>query len=540
MKKSVTIFIALVIAIIAVRSIRFLYQSLDWSLEYCIDMVLMKFFAWSLDKGHWPYTDILTYNLPMTIYINWFALKIFGSSSWGFRFFDVCWLVCFSGITFIYLNRKISTLFAILGAALCLTLEENATNFGALQRETMMLPFWILCLIFYDKIREGNSRILYGFLIGFFICITILIKPTAIILLFCILLTLLILDIQANQFKIKNYFTFYFSILSGTLIILFLTALPFLLHGTLISSVKDWILYFKDLSSSLEIISAYQLLTNIFTFSLNNWFIPLNEPVTEFQNNGHLSLFHFVLIFVYLFLLYKKKLNIGPLFILIVGLLNYLIQAKGFAYHLFPMWFACILILSILLNYFYSELENNTRFSKIIFLTAIVLIGITTVYQQARALRLYRGTNLYYEFNQAKKGFPKIETIETLKNLNARNKTKPVNIQVFEAYHSVTLSAIMDEDMVLASRYPEAYVFYNDHPAMDKYKTDMINSLKANKPDIIVLNREGTFRIKRDLFQTFPALEDFLKDYHLEKEIREINNVTYSIYTLSKPFDSKM
>ena len=154
MKKFITAFLAILVLIISIRSSRFLYQSLDWSLAYCIDMVLMKFFAWSLDRGYWPYTDVYTYNLPMTIYINWFALKIFGNSSWG----------AISDIR--ELPVATAVIIALVGASLCLTLSENATNFGAFQRETMMLPFWILSLISYDKIIEGKSQRLHGFLLG--------------------------------------------------------------------------------------------------------------------------------------------------------------------------------------------------------------------------------------------------------------------------------------------------------------------------------------------------------------------------------------
>ncbi|HMW06151.1 MAG TPA: glycosyltransferase family 39 protein [Leptospiraceae bacterium] len=534
MKKSLSIFILITIAIIAIRSMRFLYQSLDWAIEYCVDMVLMKFFAWSLDKGSWPYTDVLTYNLPMTIYINWFALKIFGNSSFGFRLFDVTWLILFSGTTFVYLNRKIPTLFAFFGATLCLTLEENATNFGALQRETMMLPFWILSLISYDKIREGKSRIKHGFLIGIYILITVLIKPTAIILLGCILLSLFIIDLKERKVSIKENLTFYISIFLGSLIILFMTLLPFLYKGIMFVAFDQWLSYFRDLSLSLEIISPSQLLLNIFTFSFSHWFIPLNEPIFEFQNNGHLSLFHLSIILFYLFLLFRGKVDIGPLFILITGLLNYLIQAKGFAYHLFPMWFACVLIVTFLINYLFQIALNNESGKKIIASFVIFLVCITLIFQQARSLRLYKGTNLYYEWNQSKKDFPKTETLEAIKSLNQSVKNRPTKIQIFEAYHSVSLSAIMNQDMILASRYPEAYVFYNEHPAMDKYKKDMMQSLQKNKPDIIVLNREGTFRVKKDLFQTFPELGDFLKNYTLEKEIKEINNVNYDLYVLNE------
>jgi 4-amino-4-deoxy-L-arabinose transferase-like glycosyltransferase len=153
----------------------------------------MKYFAWSLDRGIWPYTDVHTYNLPMTIYLNWFALKIFGNSSWGFRLLDVSWLICLSGLTFLYLKEKVSNLLiAIVGSALCLTLSENATNFGAFQRETIMLPFWVLSLIFFERIRKNYKQNLYGFWLGFCICISVLVKPTGFLLLLFILIMILI------------------------------------------------------------------------------------------------------------------------------------------------------------------------------------------------------------------------------------------------------------------------------------------------------------------------------------------------------------
>ncbi len=534
MKKFITVFLSLLVLIISFRSSRFLYQSLDWSLAYCIDMVLMKFFAWSLDRGIWPYTDLHTYNLPMTIYINWVALKIFGNSSWGFRLLDVTWLIFLAGITFIYLRRKVSTItIALVGACLCLTLNENATNFGAFQRETMMLPFWVLSLISFDRIKEGKSQKIHGFLLGFYICFSALIKPTGLLLLFFILASLLLLSFKDSKFSLRNIIIFYLSIFLGGISVLFFSLLPFLIHGNLIASIKGWVGYFKDLSMSLEILSPYELIGNIFTFSPTHWFIPLNEPIPQFQNNGHLSLFHFCLISIYLFLLMIKKIEIGPLLILISGLLNYLIQAKGFAYHLFPVWFACLLIITFLLDFFYKFSIEEKNWKRPISIFIIIIIGLTVIHQQSRSLKLYKGTQLYADFNQTKRDSQKIEVLEVIKRIDSEIKTKPTKIQVFEAYHSVTLNAIMDEEMFLVSKYPEAYIFYNESPNMNKYKVDMLESLKANKPDIIVLNKEGTFRKKKDLFHIFPELEIFLKEYKLEKEIKEINNVTYSIYTLN-------
>lgn len=534
MKKFITAFLAILVLIISIRSSRFLYQSLDWSLAYCIDMVLMKFFAWSLDRGIWPYTDIYTYNLPMTIYINWVALKVFGDSSWGFRLLDVSWLVFLTGVTFIYLKRKVTAvIIALVGASLCLTLSENATNFGAFQRETMMLPFWILSLISYDKIIEGKSQRLHGFLLGTYICFSALVKPTGFLLLILILISLLWRSLTNSKFSWKDTAFFYLSIFVGGFLVLFFSLLPFIIHGNLVASFKGWLSYFKDLSISLEILSPTELVGNIFTFAPSHWFIPLNEPIAEFQNNGHLSLFHFCLISIYLYLLFLNKIDVGPFMILISGLLNYLIQAKGFAYHLFPVWFAVLLMITLLLDFFYKASTQKKKWISLGSVSFIIIVGITVVNQQSRSLRFYRGTELYTDFNQTKKDTQKIEVLDVLKKINSEIKIKPAKIQVFEAYHSVTLNSIMDENMHLVSKYPEAYIFYNDSPNMNKYKLDMLHSLNAEKPDIIVLNKEGTFRRSKDLFQTFPELNDFLKEYKLEKKVREINNVTYFIYTLN-------
>ena len=64
--------------------------------------------------------------------------------------------------------------------------------------------------------------------------------------------------------------------------------------------------------------------------------------------------------------------------------------------------------------------------------------------------------------------------------------------------------------MFLVSKYPEAYIFYNENPKIDKYKADMVRSLKTEKPDIIVLNKEGTFRIKKE-FNLYHILSDYLE-----------------------------
>lgn len=534
MKKFTFSFLALLIFIITIRSGKFLYQSLDWPLSYCIDMVLMKFFAWSLDRGLWPYTDILTYNLPMTVYINWVALKLFGENSFSFRLLDVTWLIFLSGITFVYLKNKIKNiLITVLGASLCLTLSENATNFGAFQRETMMLPFWVLSLYSYDRIREGKSKILHGLLLGFYICFSALIKPTGFLLLIFILAAILWEELLNKNFLLKETLIFYSFIFIGGLIVLFCSALPFLIHGTLFESVAGWFQYFKDLSLSLEIIPFTDLLKNIFSFSLSNWFIPFNEPLAEFQSNGHFSLFHLSITFFYLYLLYDKKVNVGPFLILLSGFLNYFIQAKGFAYHLFPVWFGYILLIVCILDYLYQQLKETQQWKKILSVLTILLIGITLISQQNRSHKFYKGTGLYTDFNQTKKELRRAEVLETLKEISVAIKNKPIKIQVFEAYHSITLNSVMDENMRLVSKYPEAYIFYNDSPEMNKYKLDMIDSLKSEKPDIIVLNRQGTFKVKKDLFETFPDLALFLKNYALIKEIREINNVMYSIYVLN-------
>ena len=518
-----------IFSFILLRSSYFIYQSLHWPLEYCIDMVLMKFFAWSFDKGLYPYTDIFTYNLPVTIYINYFGLKLFGDTSFGFRLLDASWMLFFALVSYFYF-RRLSFFAGFIGFVFTLLLPENATNFGAFQRETMILPFWILALLSTESIIKNENKRWNFFLLGTYCIFSFLIKPTAILLFLGCQLNLFLYFIKSK--KTISYFKFNFLyFVLGSLFSLGVCVSPFLLKRNLIASTLSWFRYFIDLSNSLEIKSANLLLSQIFTFSLKDWNLPLNQPVVEYFTTGHLGIFHALILFLFFVLYYLKKFNSSIIILLISSLGNYLIQGKGFAYHLFPLWFSIFAMCILILNYFLSITETGqNKIVKFIAIIGIIFISLSLLSQQNKSLRMYKNTGLFKGFSEEKKVLEKSLLLTKLDEITKKLSKTPIRIQVFEAYHSISLKAVMDLNLELVSKYPEAYIFYNEAKEMQKYKTDMMNSLASKPPDIIVINQEGTFQEKKDLFLSFPELKIFLNQYKIESTILDLNNVTYQVF----------
>jgi hypothetical protein len=513
----------LLFVIIALRSLNFLFQSLDWPLEYCIDMILMKFFAWSWNKGHSLYTDIYTYNLPVTVYINYIWLKLFGGSSFSMRSLDVVWNLFVATSCFIYL-KKYSKLIAFFGFCLSLTLLENATNFGAFQRETMMLPFLVISMHSIEKFLENKQN---KFLILFSFCtiISFFIKPTAILL----FILLCIYYFYKVNFSVNLLYSFILNNFIYLVLCTCILSLPFLMKGNLLSSVYNWYSYFKDLSIALDTKSYSELLKTIFSFSPRYWNVPLNQPVLEFNSTGHFGIIHlFFILFYFIFLIYKK-VPFTPLLLLLCSIGNYLIQAKGFAYHLFLFWFSILLMSILLIHAFLVEIEEEKK-GKPIYIILVLFFSYTHFSSQSKSLKFYKGTGLYTIWGETKKNLPKSFLSQELILLERNFSNKPIKVQVFETYHSISLATIMELDMQYASRYPEAYIFYSEDPRLAIHKQNLIQDLNSNVPDLIILDKEGRFNQKRDLFKTFPEIKTFLKNYKYYKEIEDLNNVHYQIY----------
>lgn len=535
MKKAIRYLFILIILTMFIRASHFLYFSLNWPLSYCVDMVLMKFFGWSLDKGFWPYVDIYTYNLPGTVFFNWLGWIFFGNSSVGFRVFDISWLFLTAASIGLYLKRFSKTA-GILGFVFTLTLEAQATNFGALQRETILIPFWILSVYLFEKFFSKEWDIL-PVLSGFFIGLSLMIKPTGAILIFLMGLYA-VFALYGRTISGKYPFRLLFRtgglFISGVLLALLLVTVPFLVKGIFLESITNWMKYFSDLSKSLEIKTFSELTKSLFSLKLRDWTIPLNEPIQitdqQFGSPGHFALFYIPVIIIYFVYALREKMSLFPFFIFLAGLGGYLLQAKGFSYHLFPAWFGIIMMSSVLIGKLYSDIEVSSR-SYHSFLTILLLFVFTFSFFsiQSRSHRAYRGSNLYSGFKLQSQEIPLPFAHQKLKDLKEKFKGK-VRIQFFEAYHSAALNSVMDLGFDYASPFPEGYVFYSIKPEMDKYKKELMNRMKLQPPHIILMNREGTFEAEKDLFQTFPDLQTFLENYEQVDEFTEINGLNYQLY----------
>ncbi len=523
------IFIYFGLITISFRALDFMFQSLDWSLEYCIDMILMKYFSWEFEKSKLPFIDFYTYNLPVTIYLNWFWAKIIGATDFSFRILDNIWYILLSISSFFYFKRY--SIFASISAfVFCLTLPMNATNFGAFQRETMFLVFWVLGIYSFEKILNENHLKLHFILLGIYFSLSFFIKPTSIFLFGFIFLYLIYLETAKKKFfEFKK--NLILSVLSFLIISIFIF-LPFILKKQFNLAVSNWYLYFLDLNSSLEIKSFNELTKGIINFRFKDWSRPLNgfSSEQEYQINpgrfGLLSVFSFLISVI---LYFRKKVNITVFILFFSSLANYYTQMKGFTYHLFPLWLSFIYFQLLCLNYFYNQLKEANLIKKSISVFFILFFLISILIQEDRSLKRYLGTGLYSKKTFENRILPSSYTNKYLNELNQK-LNKKVKFQNFETYHSISLYSSMKFDFELVSKFPEGYIFYGIDSRYDKYKKEMINSLTKNPPDIVLLSREGAFQEKKDLFKTFPELKKFLKNYQIYKTYHELNLVNYSIY----------
>lgn len=154
-----------------------LLRSLDWPLVQ--DAPLMNYMAWRLDQGDAPYRDMLDMNFPGAYAVHWGAIRVFGTGDWGWRLFDLSWLGLTMG-AMVLCCRRFGWLAALAGALLLAVFHVENGPLRTGQREFVMvaplLLSWHLVAAYAE--RGGWGRLLAaGLLAGF----AVTIKPVALL-----------------------------------------------------------------------------------------------------------------------------------------------------------------------------------------------------------------------------------------------------------------------------------------------------------------------------------------------------------------------
>ena len=162
------------LALFAVQAI----ASLSW--RFVHDGTLLQYAAFLvLEHGKIPYRDLWDINLPGTYLFNFFWIKVFGYSDFGFRLLDLLWLGGILAVIFRIIRRfgEAAAWMAVAVVGLCYISDAPLDS---LQREWILaLPLLIITWLVIDgKFTLTARGLIAGVVFGFIF----LIKPHAVIL----------------------------------------------------------------------------------------------------------------------------------------------------------------------------------------------------------------------------------------------------------------------------------------------------------------------------------------------------------------------
>ena len=545
------VFLCSVSFVLFARAVDFMLVSLRWPLSICLDASLLRFESYSILGGRWPWRDIAVTDLPVTHFIHIAGLWIFGKDDIGFRLFDTAWVFFLGGIAFFYL-RRYSKIAAWLGFAVVLTLPAEAAPYGAFQRETLMLPLWTGGLLIAEEMEkaEGKRLLLYGFFFGLLLILACFIKPTS-LLLFA-MITGKYINIKREGDFIRQAGALTGSVAAGLLLAVLLVMFPLLIAGVIPAFPVSWIeqsLIFQTVYGHTTISRSIPvLIARLITFRPENWFLPLNMGVETPVDTGHLTLFHVFSLTLALFFMRVR----APIFgFLLAGLLSYLLQRRGFAYHLYPVWFGLNLAMAVAVAGLYLLLSGGKENSFLVIpsffvghrfqdrirpvlLSIVVLVGFSALYRQHRSLKAYTGTGLYDRRNPGRSvDFLTVEEIGHIAGELRRQGRTSITIQTFED-SSIALGSVMKYDLSFVSAYPVEYAFWEESKWRTEARERLMLALNKNNPDIIAYDAYSELSPERRRLDGFPQLKEFLeKKYRRNSVVHERTGGDYWIYIRS-------
>jgi multisubunit Na+/H+ antiporter MnhB subunit len=527
-----------------IRAFDFALFTLRWPLSISPDAMVNRTGAWLLIQGVWPYRDFNDINLPGTYFLHFLGLRIFGYSDTAFRLQDMAWNAL-TAVCVFYFLRKYGRFAAWLGAGLTLAIHCEATPFGAFQRESLIFLFWILAAFLYDRFADRgreNQRlnVTLWSIVGLLAAFSTLIKPTSVFF----FLTLAL------------YHTFVVFRRSGDQVVSPRTGLRILVENciaaimgvALLCAIVAFVLYRNDaLLSAFHVISQeyrgyvvefenrtkWQLFSELFALSPGYWNIPLSFPVARPGNIGHFGIFHAGLLVLWCFTAVRQKWTMMPAALFVAGLFSYLVQGKGFQYHLYPVWhslnimtamIAGFLVTSILPAAWRSQMRNwlpemNSRtMLRPAAVTVLAAVALFLITKDSLARRMYFGTGLTERYSAH--AIPNWKIVRYSQNLEARIRT------VSEAAGSklrmlhidgsfVAMNMLMQGNMLPASRFLSDHLLWADTTLGSEARASFLDQIHASRPQLVV------YRFCGQCFRGNSALPSFPRVLHMaSRELR--------------------
>ncbi|MBE7438658.1 MAG: glycosyltransferase family 39 protein [Spirochaetales bacterium] len=517
------------------RNLHFALTTLRWPVSISPDAVILRFEAAQMLKGRFPGVDFVSINLPFTHYVHALGLCLFGFDDTGFRILDLLWLSGTAGLLFFVLRAGAGRYAAVSSVVLFSLFPVEATPYGSFQREVILFPLLLGVIYLLQHLEKspasGWELFLYAGTGALQIC-SFLIKPP--VVLFFLFMNLYHLFIVSRKTSSGFLWQRVAAFMAGGIIALLAIGLPLLWHGALVEYFAGWQTQTSVYLELVETRDPVLLAFHLFTLWPPRFLLSLNEGYLNAIDTGHFGLFHLLLICVWCVLAFRYRFHPAPLFLFIAGVLMYLVQLRGFQYHLYISWLACIIMLAELMGVWLTRSSMRS-------LAVAGLLAILTLLWQERSLRIYRGTGLLTRERPVGFLLP-----ETLKDMSASaNYRSMVSLE----HASIALSAARPGVLEFLSPYPVDYVLRKPSPHQAGARTRFMQAVQK-RPDLIVISHEVAHSPPREIqttewglvlgddplpadYRDFAALRNFLGEhYRLSRVIAERNADLYTVYEI--------
>ena len=304
--------------------VRVILASISWPMVQ--DGAIVSYIVFLIDHGMAPYREIIETSFPGSYLAYWLGIHTFGSSALGFMLFDYTIMAAAAIAMFsISLSRK-AWLAGAVGAVTLFVAHIAGNCLDSAQRDFIMAALELCgCACTFLALRRKLPVLL--FFAGFAFSFATAIKPTA--ALFFLILFIAILRVRRQGIAIRKYVSASIigAALAAAIVVTFLVR-----EGSFFA--------FFDILGRLDAVHG-SLRTTSFLGMIYNLF---------FKDTGRLLLLPVVLLWAAQRDL-RKSFELQMLLLCVVlGMASFLVQQKGWHYHLYPflafesLWIALVLV----------------------------------------------------------------------------------------------------------------------------------------------------------------------------------------------------
>ncbi len=471
--------------------------------------------------GNVPYRDFFAINLPFSHIVHALGILAFGDTDTGLRLLNLSALLIAAFVSSLYLWRH-SRLAAIVAFSLTLTLTAEASTFGQLQRETLLLPVWIGALWMIEKIIQAASYrlwIVWGALLG----VSLLIKPTSF---FFGAMLFFYFAIRTHGRNIRISWKESAITLTRTVLMAGCGLLVVFLVPVILGYPPDYLLLWKKnldvFTYGIPLVPPSRLLFRPLTLHPENILNSWNKP---YSIEGELvigvfTLFHVAVLAAFVMYYRKDTEKLSLLFLVAGGYISYLIQRRGYAYHLIPVWHGLNLMLSVLIADFARKHQaREKKPSKGVFLKSsyfkylAIFLMLLVLVRFRNSERVYSDTGFGYLLKPTTPPtIPIVAEINATANvLREKKPERRPSIQLLEL-NTLALGAVLGHDIEYASGFAVADPIVSSHPDASFFRKKLMTALKRRPPDLFVI---ALFRDSlEDVLKDAPEIRSFLEEHY--------------------------